>query len=95
MYNLVSAATEIDAQDRANLQPAHNHIEAVYNDGGKPANSSAAVALLPEDEPAIAPAAPCHPGYARLSGRDRRFIKGQRYNLLSRHENLTWRAGAR
>jgi transposase len=27
--------------------------------------------------------------YARLSGRDRRFIKGQKYNLLSRHENLT------
>ena len=27
--------------------------------------------------------------YARLSGRDRRFIKGQKYNLLSRRENLT------
>ena len=27
--------------------------------------------------------------YARLSGRDRRFIKGQKYHLLSRHENLT------
>jgi len=27
--------------------------------------------------------------YARLSGKDRRFIKGQRYNLLSREENLT------
>ena len=27
--------------------------------------------------------------YARLSGKDRRFIKGQKYNLLSRHENLT------
>src|SRR5208282_4654181 len=27
--------------------------------------------------------------YARLSGRDRRFIKGQKYNLLSRHDNLT------
>jgi transposase len=27
--------------------------------------------------------------YARLSGKDRRFIKGQRYNLLSRRENLT------
>jgi transposase len=27
--------------------------------------------------------------YARLSGKDRRFIKGQRYNLLSRWENLT------
>jgi transposase len=27
--------------------------------------------------------------YARLSGKDRRFIKGQRYNLLSRQENLT------
>ena len=26
---------------------------------------------------------------ARLSGKDRRFIKGQRYNLLSRRENLT------
>jgi len=24
--------------------------------------------------------------YARLSGKDRRFIKGQRYNLLSRRE---------
>jgi transposase len=23
--------------------------------------------------------------YARLSGKDRRFIKGQKYNLLSRH----------
>jgi hypothetical protein len=46
MYNLVSAATEIDAKDRVNLQPAHNHIEAVDNDGGEPANTSAAVALL-------------------------------------------------
>lgn len=27
--------------------------------------------------------------YARLAGRDRRFIKGQRYNLLSRWHNLT------
>jgi transposase len=27
--------------------------------------------------------------YARLSGRDRRFIKGQKYTLLSRRENLT------
>jgi transposase len=27
--------------------------------------------------------------YARLSGEQRRFIKGQRYNLLSRWENLT------
>jgi transposase len=29
--------------------------------------------------------------YARLSGEQRRFIKGQRYNLLSRWENLTIR----
>jgi transposase len=27
--------------------------------------------------------------YARLSGKDRRFIKGQKYHLLSRWENLT------
>jgi transposase len=27
--------------------------------------------------------------YARLSGKDRRFIKGQKYNLLSRRDNLT------
>jgi transposase len=27
--------------------------------------------------------------YARLSGQDRRFIKGQKYTLLSRRENLT------
>ena len=27
--------------------------------------------------------------YARLAGKDRRFIKGQKYNLLSRHDNLT------
>jgi transposase len=27
--------------------------------------------------------------YARLTGKDRRFIKGQKYNLLSRRENLT------
>ncbi|HSQ54653.1 MAG TPA: transposase, partial [Gemmata sp.] len=27
--------------------------------------------------------------YASLSGKERRFIKGQRYNLLSRCENLT------
>ena len=27
--------------------------------------------------------------YARLSGKERRFIKGQKYNLLSRWENLT------
>lgn len=27
--------------------------------------------------------------YARLTGNDRRFIKGQKYTLLSRHENLT------
>jgi hypothetical protein len=43
---------------------------------------------------------PCHPlgrsprqgaksEYARLSGKDRRFIKGQKYRLLSRKENLT------
>src|SRR3974390_3639519 len=27
--------------------------------------------------------------YARLSGKERRFIKGQKYTLLSRKENLT------
>lgn len=27
--------------------------------------------------------------YARLDGKARRFIKGQKYNLLSRHDNLT------
>jgi hypothetical protein len=27
--------------------------------------------------------------YARLSGKDRRYIKGQKYVLLSSHENLT------
>ena len=27
--------------------------------------------------------------YARLAGKDRRFIKGQKYTLLSRRENLT------
>ena len=27
--------------------------------------------------------------YARVTGRDRRYIKGQKYTLLSRHENLT------
>ena len=27
--------------------------------------------------------------YARLSGKDRRFIKGQKYTLLSHHENLS------
>src|SRR6266571_8630045 len=27
--------------------------------------------------------------YARLSGKDRRFIKGRKYTLLSRRENLT------
>src|SRR5260370_14767725 len=27
--------------------------------------------------------------YARLSGKNRRFIKGQKYTLLSRKENLT------
>jgi len=27
--------------------------------------------------------------YARLSGKDRRFIKGQKYTLLSNHENLS------
>src|SRR5262249_61984665 len=27
--------------------------------------------------------------YARLVGRDRRYIKGQKYTLLSRKENLT------
>ena len=27
--------------------------------------------------------------YARLSGKDRRFIKGQKYTLLSHWENLT------
>ena len=32
--------------------------------------------------------------YARLSGKDRRFIKGQKYNLLSRHENLTLEGSA-
>jgi transposase len=33
--------------------------------------------------------------YARLSGKERRFIKGQKYTLLSRKENLTWRAARR
>lgn len=28
--------------------------------------------------------------YARVSGKDRRFIKGQKYNLLSHRENLTF-----
>jgi hypothetical protein len=27
--------------------------------------------------------------YGRLAGRDRRYIKGQKYTLLSRKENLT------
>ena len=27
--------------------------------------------------------------YARLAGKDRRYIKGQKYTLLSRKENLT------
>src|SRR5213595_2838535 len=27
--------------------------------------------------------------YGRLAGRDRRYIKGQKYTLLSRNENLT------
>ena len=27
--------------------------------------------------------------YARLSGKDRHYIKGQKYTLLSRRENLT------
>ena len=30
--------------------------------------------------------------YGRLSGKDRHFIKGQKYTLLSRRENLSWRA---
>ncbi len=30
--------------------------------------------------------------YARLSGKDRRFIKGQKYTLLSHQENLTLQA---
>lgn len=29
--------------------------------------------------------------YARLTGKDRRFIKGQKYTLLSRRENLTYK----
>ena len=28
--------------------------------------------------------------YARLTGKQRQFIKGQKYTLLSRSENLTW-----
>ena len=32
--------------------------------------------------------------YARLSGKDRRFIKGQKYHLLTRWENLTTRGKA-
>lgn len=30
-----------------------------------------------------------NPFYARLQGKDRRYIKGQKYVLLSNHENLT------
>jgi transposase len=30
--------------------------------------------------------------YKRLSGKDRSYIKGQRYTLLSRRENLNWQA---
>jgi hypothetical protein len=34
--------------------------------------------------------------YARVSGRERRYIKGQKYALLKRRENLSQRqAGAR
>jgi len=33
--------------------------------------------------------------YARLQGRERRYIKGQKYTLLSRKENLTLRARSR
>ena len=59
--SLMSAATEIDPKDQVNLRPAHNHIEAVCNDGGEPANTSAAVALLRlrkecSDSPAFPPA---------------------------------------
>jgi hypothetical protein len=59
--NLVSAATEIDPKGHVNLRPAHNHIEAVFNDGGEPENTSAAVALLRlrkecSDSPALPPA---------------------------------------
>jgi transposase len=32
--------------------------------------------------------------YARLSGKERRYIKGQKYVLLSNHENLTLAAGS-
>ena len=42
----MSTATEVDPKDQVNLRPAHNHIEALYNDGGEPANTSAATALL-------------------------------------------------
>lgn len=31
----------------------------------------------------------CKAEYARLQGKDRRYIKGQKYVLLTRHENLT------
>ena len=45
MY-FVSAATEIDPKGHVNLRPARNQIEAVFNDGGEPENTSADVALL-------------------------------------------------
>src|SRR5260370_35861676 len=32
--------------------------------------------------------------YARLSGKDRRFIKGQKYTLLAHRENLTMEGAA-
>jgi hypothetical protein len=60
--NLVSAPTEIDPKDQINLRPAYNHIDAGYDDGGEPANTPAAVALLRlreecSDVPAFPPAA--------------------------------------
>ena len=59
--SLLSAATKIDPKDQVNLRPAHNHTEAVYDDAGEPANTSADVALLRLrkeccDSPAFPPA---------------------------------------
>ncbi|WP_428663315.1 transposase [Reyranella sp.] len=34
------------------------------------------------------PVRQCKAEYARVSGKDRRIIKGQKYTLLSRHDNL-------
>src|SRR5690349_18379657 len=78
-------------KERAHSACGDGHVEAVSaGDGGAGAAGRDFVRQVPRD--AASGEALDHvrkSEYGRLAGRDRRYIKGQKYTLLSRKENLT------